>query len=252
MHQKISFSAFFLGIIFFSSSFTFASAGETFLYLKSQVEQEINLSHLGLKNKKFLTFKAFEYEESEIFYLGSINKKILTKMIDEEKNYSSYENAIENTTRNFSQIDIWDYLAMKEKTSSREEGLEEYLFLAKDSLSQGVKHQKFLESSLDSLEKQISAQKKKVKNLEENFLDIVKNQDENAVIKAKAEIVDENKMLKKMQLAFTEKKYQYKSISPDIKTLRNKIQAIEENRDALVKNVKTKKSSGEFIGTVVE
>ena len=252
MQKILSSSALFLGMIFFCIPPALASSEKNFLFLKNQVNQEINLTELGLKNKNFLEFKAFEYEDSQIFQLGLINKTVLTDILDSEKQYSSYANAIENTTKNFAQIDIWEYLAMQEKTETREKAMEEYLFLANDSLQKGETRQKFLENFLNTLKTKISRQQDRVNELEKNFPAVLESQDENALVQKKAELLKENKVLKTMQIEFSEKKYQYNTISPSVKTLKNKIQAIEENKDALIKNVKTKKSSGEFIGTVVE
>lgn len=273
LHKKLPlFLGLFFGILisgslnFLGFSTSYANAGENFLFLKAQVEKEMNLSQLGQNNKKFLTFKAFEYEESKIFWLGALNKKFLTEQLDAQKNYSSYENAIGNSVHDLAEIDIWDYLAIGsveddkkgavsrygKEVVRRENRLEEYLFLAKNAEKNGTSHAENIENSLQKLKTEISYQSDIVENLERNFQKILESQDENLLVKAKYDLVQESKTLKQLQIEYSEKKYQYYSIVPSLKNLKNKIQAIEENRDALVKNVKTKKYSGEYIKAVVE
>ncbi len=234
--------------LFFSGIFSgsvFANAGNDFVMLKKMATQEIRLSQLGIINQELLIFKTFEYENTALLQLGAINQQALILTLENSRNFSS-ENEDTNTLF-FAELDIWKYL---ESFDDRSRGLDEYLFLAKSAQESSQKKQKFLENYLSSLQDKISDQKDMVEQAEKNFSQKFPSQNRVNIEAAKSEVVTQTAILTRMRADYAQKEYEYKHLSPSLHTLSQKIIAIEENRDALIFNVKTPENSGKFIGVI--
>ncbi len=233
-------------LTFFFRIYVFASA-DSFVFLKQKAQQDKILIGLGYENQKHIIKKIFESEDSNVFDLSVINQKFLSELIQEKEKFFSLSNEIIFDVQKMLEIDIWDFL---ENSQGREYGVSQYLLMTQSSLQKAQQHEQFLLDSLNALEENIDDQKKKVKLAEEQFTRSLQDPQNDIIEIAKQDLLAQSLILKKMEADFVQKKTHYKMIAPAIKNLQKKITAVEENRDALIKNVKTQKNSGLFIGVV--
>jgi hypothetical protein len=242
---RIFFLAFLLGIFVLLPS-AFASE-DSFLFLKQKVQEDKALISLGYENQQHLLQKVEEDKNSLLFQLGNNNKIFLSRLIQEKNHFFALNDEIIFDVQKMLAIDIWSFL---DNSQSREYGVAEYLLMTKASLEKAKERQQFLFDSGNALKENIAAQKKVVKNAEKQFKAVLTNPALGDIETVKQDLLTQSLQLKTMETDFVQKQTHYTLLTESTENLQKKITAVEENRDALIKNVKAQKDSGLFIGVV--
>lgn len=237
-------------VLFCFSSPSFA-LGENFLFLKNHAQQEKNISEMSLSNRNFLLFKTFEFKDSSLFELSQHNKIFLTTLLN-TNTFSSVHIQNAQKSKKLSTLDIWEYLQHNTTYEERKIRLDEYLFLSNASFRQVQERKNFLKEYLSTLKKRISSQQNIVKKAEKEFNTAVNRNDQKNIDAIKQELIFKNVQLLDLETEYSEKKSEYSQLTPIVQNLEKKIRAIEENKEAILHNVKTQKNSGLYIGVVEE
>lgn len=191
-----------------------------------------------------------QQEDPTTHFLMSQNRSFLTAKNDSIPSvYFSDDVKILRDAEFFVRLDVWAYL---DTFTDRERGTAQYISWGK-SLLQAIENANIQKDTrLDTINAEISAQKKLLSTASSSYSSAVSSGDSITIDKykqAKAEIARQISLLESTKEELSK---QTKSVNSYQKTIQQRVLGAEENKDALIKNVKIKIPSAEYINAVQE
>ncbi len=220
-----------------------------FEYLLSKNTSDYEISHL-LSNTLSLNIRIskgsedipvaqYLFEQNRVFLL---NKKDSTPATVFSNDIKIVQDAAYYTS-----LDVWEFL---DGFADREKGVHQYIDWGKTLLHAIDQNDIQKDEQVTELKSQISGHNKSLKERSAAYSKAVESGDAVAMETLKSQKAEIAHTISLLESQLEEVNKRTKSITSYQKTIKNLVQGAEENRDALIKNVKVKSPSGSYIKAI--
>lgn len=228
---------------------------ESHNFVMKKMQEEIKRGVMLQKSLSFIHVRYMEYETSPLFTLEHINKDFIRNI------------HFQNTSDNFSETsqilaqfkdidvfinrDIWNELEMYgDDEIRREQHINAYISMGEILLKNARSMGKTFEASVAFLQSEVSRLKKERQEYVKNYQLAVQNWDSENIKERENNIISVSQEYTLREIAYIKFSEYNKRMQYYSQEIEKTVFAVQENKDALVKNVKVKLESGKYIKAI--
>lgn len=224
-----------------------------YIFLKEKISSQYRAENMINQTKNFAAYRSTLFLNTDLYTMGTQNKIFLIDHIQDTYEQTDESALLEqkNSLSRMKEVDIWNYL---EKKEDRKKALDHYISLGEQTLQINTRESGFLTSKISQLKTRIKEKKKEISVLEKSFKNALasKNPDATIVSKLQNDIIEKTTTLSELETEYQKNIAINGEYSKEVIAFRNKINALKENYDAVVKNVRVKEASGKFIDVIIQ
>lgn len=226
-----------------------AYSSEVFKYMLNKNDLYKVPSTMLLRSVRYSKSLSLPIYESKIFVLQGIQNKFLKeKFIFTKLMSSKHENFIFiQEIEKFLRIDIWNRL---EHSKSRSSAVENYIKEGDLLLLKVSEKVRSLSNQEKVLKSDIKTHEKEKKLILKEYVSLLEGWDPRKLNELKKSLIELDNIIVRKNLDYQSVKIYLKRLKSSMDVLNKKVIGAKDNKDALIKNVKVKKSSGQYIDVI--
>jgi hypothetical protein len=240
-----------LGFLFLLSFFfiKIAYSSEVFEYMINKNDLFKIPSTMLLRSVRYSESLSLPIYKSNIFVLQVIQSKFIKqKFVFTKLMISKHENFIFiQEIEKFLRIDIWNKL---ENSNDRSTTVEKYIQEGEFLSSRVNEKVRSLSNQENFLKTDIKKHNNNRKIIFKKYVNLLGGWDPRELNNLKKELIEIDNIITRKNLDYQSVKIYLKRLRNSIDNLNKKVLGAKDNKDALIKNVKVKKSSGQYINVI--